>query len=89
MLGNLHNLPRRIFSQRIRLQHGLGELESDWSIRFLESHDLVRDYKVTKPILAHTPTLGQYDVGYHLKIVLLNFTKLSVRFKFIEFEHYS
>ena len=34
-----------------------------------------------KKVLTHTPTLGQLDEGYCLKIVLLNFTKLSVEFQ--------
>ena len=41
-------------------------------------------HKVKKSILTRTQTLGQYDQGYCLKIVLLNFTKLSVGFELTE-----
>ena len=44
----------------------------------------MRDQKVKKSILAHNPTLGKYDDGHCLIIILLNFTKLSVEVWLIE-----
>ena len=46
----------------------------------LGSQDLVSGHKVKKFVLTHTTTLGQ-DEGYCLKIVMLNFTKLSIKFQ--------
>ena len=55
------------------------ELLSDWSKILFGSRDLVSGHKVKKSIFTHTPTLGQL-VFFSSKIVLLNFTKLSVKF---------
>ena len=42
-------------------------------------------HKINKSVLTHTPTLGQLAFFFFsLKIVLLNFTKLSVEFQLLE-----
>ena len=57
------------------------ELLPSWSKGLLGSQDLVRGHKVKNSIIADTPLLGQHDEGCCLKIVLLNITKLSVKFQ--------
>ena len=65
-----------------------GELLTDWSKRLLGYQYLLIGHKVKKSIIAHTPTLGQYDEWYCLKIAQLNFTKLSVKFSKLKFENF-
>ena len=59
-------------------------LLSDLSKTLFGTQDLVIGHKVKKSVLTHTPTLGQCFLLFSLKIVLLNFTKLSVEFQLIE-----
>ena len=60
-------------------------LKPDCSKMRFVCQNLVRGSKNKKKFkLIYTPTLGQLDEGYYLKIVLLNFTKLSVEFQLIE-----
>ena len=58
-----------------------GELLSDRSKRILGSQDHVSGHSVKQSIVLHTPSLGRYDEGYCFKIVWLNCTKLSVKFR--------
>ena len=59
------------------------ELLSDWSKTLFGSQDLVSGRKVKKSICPHSKC-RPVSVFLSLKIVLLNFTKLSLEFQLIE-----
>ena len=69
-----------LFSENTLTAAWFCELQSDWAKILFGSQNLVKDHKVKKHIqlLVDTPTVGQQNEGYYLKIVLLNFSKLSV-----------
>ena len=55
--------------------------------RILGSQDLVSGHKVKRFRINPHSNASQVRWGYCLKIVLLNFTKLSVEFSLLRFEH--
>ena len=83
MLGKIAQLILKIHYRTENTLSGAWfcELMADWSKTLLGSQDLVSGHKIKKSVLTTTPTLGQYDEGYCLKLFLLSFTKLSVEFQ--------